>query len=1086
MEVIDLPELDELLRADDTRSFPYTKTFAEAAQDPFCVLHTSGSTGLPKPISWTHALIGTMDAVRLLPPTKGDHGLRPWSDNWDDGDKIYSSFPMTHGAGIIMNILLPALFRMHCIMGPPGVIPNMNLIDSLAEHGDVDIWSMIPSLVDELAENPDILAKFASSKFICASGGPVSPLMGGKVNQVVRVLNLTGTTEGLFIGNLWTEREDWFNFAFHPYSGFEFKEVEKGLYEHWVHRLHVEGQADRDLFQGIFHTFPSEKSINLKDLYKQHPTKPYLWSYTGRNDDILVLSNGYKISPLDTEAFITTHPAIEGCLMIGSGKPQAGLLIELKDATSTGKSDELLNSIWATVKKANSISLHKNQISKDYIAFVQADKPFIRTDKRTVKRRATLELYNDYVDRFYKSRVEEEDAAYQDSLPTVDTSSLEGMSGSIQEILLSILPTPPANGFILPEDDFFALGVDSILAFRAVKSIRTATGLHDKLTPRHIYGNSTLPKFTAIVWKLVQDQERASNPPTNGHVREDQDPQVTKMKKLLAQHRARLSNKVNPFDMMNPNIYVGMKFYLSLSDPNDSDPDTFGQVYTLLREGLKRTMQMIPELQGRVMRCSEHEMGFTRGDLHITLPPVPSTATASAQKGPKLEDVPQLKYKDLSAILPSFSELKAGGFAVSAFDDAVVLDCEWFPTLPADVLVAQANFIKGGCILAINVHHAGFDGVGVINAMRCWAENCRYIQGDRAATCSWVDPDSLNRDLLHVLYELEGYAKPAEEVDTNVWGYLGFPDPALLEDEHVGERNGNGIVNGNHYRTPTKKTPNPNTATLTSNLPIPPPFPRKFAWPPITRPDGRSMRSTTFLLSASNIEKLRLKVLSETPKTTPTPSISDIIQSLFWRSAIRARYRVSTELRSTSIPPSQLSIVEMPIDARTYFSNLLPSSYMGSCLITNRPSLPVQELVSPSTKLSTIAKIFKEAGKHISPQLIHDAFTLLQSVPDYTMITNACMGLAGFHCMMNNMMLFRTDEIKFGFDGAGKRGLLGRNGVPEAMRVQMDRFNTAFRLLVILPMRADGGVELLLGTLPEEFAMLMRDGEFGEFTSFLG
>lgn len=82
---------------------------------------------------------------------------------------------------------------------------------------------MVPSLVDELGETPEILEKLHPSKFICPSGGPVSPVSAGKVNQVVRVLILTGTTEGLFIGNLKPAREDWFWFCFHPYSGFEFK-----------------------------------------------------------------------------------------------------------------------------------------------------------------------------------------------------------------------------------------------------------------------------------------------------------------------------------------------------------------------------------------------------------------------------------------------------------------------------------------------------------------------------------------------------------------------------------------------------------------------------------------------------------------------------------------------------------------------------------------------------------------------------------------------------------------------------------------------------------------------------------------------
>ena len=217
-------------------------------------------------------------------------------------------------------------------MGPLGVPPNISLVESLADHGKIDIWSMVPSLVDELGETPDVLAKFATSKFICASGGkdaicshqikffqteqtyplgPVSPVAASKVNDVIRVLNLTGTTEGLFIGNLVVEREDWFWFAFHPFSGFEFKEIEPGLFEHWVHR-----NERWSLFQGIFHTFPAENSINLKDLYIKHPSKPNLWAFNGRSDDIVVLSNGYKISPLDTEALVSTHPAVSGCLVV--------------------------------------------------------------------------------------------------------------------------------------------------------------------------------------------------------------------------------------------------------------------------------------------------------------------------------------------------------------------------------------------------------------------------------------------------------------------------------------------------------------------------------------------------------------------------------------------------------------------------------------------------------------------------------------------------------------------------------------------------------------------------------------------------
>lgn len=96
MRVLELPSVDELLEADSTELFVFGKAFESVINEPFCILHTSGTTGVPKPILWTHGLIGTMDAVRLLPPIEGDGGLAPWTDNWNEGDRIYSSFPMSH------------------------------------------------------------------------------------------------------------------------------------------------------------------------------------------------------------------------------------------------------------------------------------------------------------------------------------------------------------------------------------------------------------------------------------------------------------------------------------------------------------------------------------------------------------------------------------------------------------------------------------------------------------------------------------------------------------------------------------------------------------------------------------------------------------------------------------------------------------------------------------------------------------------------------------------------------------------------------------------------------------------------------
>jgi acyl-coenzyme A synthetase/AMP-(fatty) acid ligase len=67
-----IPELSELLWAnDEPPHYPFTKTFEEAKNDPYLVLHTSGSTGFPKPIVETHGYAAVMDALMHCPPVNG-------------------------------------------------------------------------------------------------------------------------------------------------------------------------------------------------------------------------------------------------------------------------------------------------------------------------------------------------------------------------------------------------------------------------------------------------------------------------------------------------------------------------------------------------------------------------------------------------------------------------------------------------------------------------------------------------------------------------------------------------------------------------------------------------------------------------------------------------------------------------------------------------------------------------------------------------------------------------------------------------------------------------------------------------------
>lgn len=50
MQSLQVSSLQQWFPTEQVAHFPYDKTFEEAEWEPFVVMHTSGSTGFPKPV----------------------------------------------------------------------------------------------------------------------------------------------------------------------------------------------------------------------------------------------------------------------------------------------------------------------------------------------------------------------------------------------------------------------------------------------------------------------------------------------------------------------------------------------------------------------------------------------------------------------------------------------------------------------------------------------------------------------------------------------------------------------------------------------------------------------------------------------------------------------------------------------------------------------------------------------------------------------------------------------------------------------------------------------------------------------------
>lgn len=94
MRVYQIPEVHDLIDQDHAH-YPYEKKFEEARSEPLIVLHTSGTTGFPKPVIWTHDWAASFAEERYLTPPSGYDSM----DGLMQGTRLFSLMPPFHVSG---------------------------------------------------------------------------------------------------------------------------------------------------------------------------------------------------------------------------------------------------------------------------------------------------------------------------------------------------------------------------------------------------------------------------------------------------------------------------------------------------------------------------------------------------------------------------------------------------------------------------------------------------------------------------------------------------------------------------------------------------------------------------------------------------------------------------------------------------------------------------------------------------------------------------------------------------------------------------------------------------------------------------
>jgi nucleoside-diphosphate-sugar epimerase len=369
----------------------------------------------------------------------------------------------------------------------------------------------VPSILEEISTLPPDqgVQALASLQFVAFGGGLLKPRVGEKLTAGgVKVLNHYGSTESGPIAPFFVPRPDYDWHYFRLRKDMNMR-LERGpLLE-----------EDVQSYTLITHPFGWETTFAFQDQLIGNPRNPTSdFSAVGRNDDLIVLSNGEKVTPRILETMLSESHLVKAAIAFGDGQLELGVIIQpsLSPAVEGGY-DRFKSSIWPIVLQAGErMDAHARISSQDAIIIVPSGTLLPRSDKGSIMRKEVYKMF------------EAEIAAVYQALDNkvVDTSAVHLDMDNLEEDLKTMIQTRltwrvKAEEWTI-DDDFFELGMDSLQAVQLrrfilsfIPNLPTSAQKAERLPRDIIYQN---PTVTQLAKALKDPAELSPNDSSIDHL----------------------------------------------------------------------------------------------------------------------------------------------------------------------------------------------------------------------------------------------------------------------------------------------------------------------------------------------------------------------------------------------------------------------------------------------------------------------------------------------------------------------------------------------------------------------------------------